>query len=91
MKKQFRVHHFDIQDLMATMLGKYKEYENEEIDDKELEDQFYEEFDVNFEQFHKLVEHLMPYTVINDSPLTRIKRIGFVNHEDGIYIAKAEL
>jgi hypothetical protein len=91
MQKKFKVHHFDTQDLMATMLGKYKEYQNDEIDDAELENQFYEEFDVNFEQFHKLIEHLVPYTMPTDSPLTRIKRLGFVNHEEGLYIVKVDL
>jgi adenosine deaminase len=91
MLKKFDVHYFDTQDLMATMLGKYKEYDNGEIEDRELENQFYEEFDVNFEQFHKLVEHLVPHTVITDSPLTRIKRVGFVNHEAELYIVKVDL
>ncbi len=87
--KRIRVHHWDVEELMAKMLGKSKEYENDEIED--LESEFYEKFEVDSEAFHKLVEHLMPYTVMSKSDLTETVRIGFVDHAEGVYIIKEDL
>ena len=71
---------------MAAMLAKTEEFENDEIED--LEDEFYERFEVGFDQFHKIVEHLLPYSFISKSPLTDTLLIGFADHNRGVYLVK---
>ena len=71
---------------MARMLGKLTEYENDEIED--LENEFYEKFDIDSDQFQTVVEHLMPYTVLSKSELSEEIRIGFVDHEKSVYVIK---
>ena len=84
-----RVSYFEIGELMAKMIGKQEEYENDEIDD--LEEEFYSKFDIDSSQFHYLIEHLMPYTVLSRSELNDNLRIGFVDHENGVYLVKSDI
>lgn len=86
---RIRVDYWAVQELMAKMLNKTEEFENDEIDD--LENEFYEKFEVDEEQFHKIVEHLLPYSFISKSPLTQKLLIGFADHVKGIYIVKEVL
>lgn len=84
--QRIRVSHWDVEELMARMLGKLTEYENDEIED--LENEFYEKFDIDSDQFQTVVEHLMPYTVLSKSELSEEIRIGFVDHEKSVYVIK---
>lgn len=86
---RIRTHHWGVEELMAAMLNKTEQYENDEIED--LEDEFYNEFDVDTEQFHKIVEHLLPYSYITESPLTEKLLIGFADHNKNVFIIKEEL
>ena len=84
--QRITVSHWDVEELMARMLGKLDEYENDEIED--LEDEFLEKFEIDSDQFKKVVEHLMPYTVLSKSELSDDIRIGFVDHEKSVYVIK---
>lgn len=88
MKKKIAVSYWDVEELASKLLGLEEEFENEEIED--LDDRFYDKFNVSLEDFHGLVEHLMPYTVLSKSELSETLRIGFVDHEEGIYVVKSE-
>ncbi len=90
-KQKYRVNSLDVEMLMASMLGKLEEYEDDEIEMGAIEEEFIEKFEVDQEQFHKIVEHLMPYTVLSKSELSETLRIGFVDHANGVYLAKAEM
>lgn len=87
--ERVRVSPFDIEELMAKMIGKQEEYEKDEIEN--LEGEFYEKFDIDSEQFHYLIEHLLPYSVLSRSELSDKLRIGFVDHSQGYYIVKGEI
>ena len=87
--QRIRVSHWDVEELMARMLGKLTEYENDEIED--LEGEFYEKFDIDSDQFQNVVEHLMPYTVLSKSELSDEIRIGFVDHEQSVYVIKEKV
>ena len=78
-----------VEEIMAAMLNKTEQFENDEIED--LEGEFYEEFEVGFDQFHKIIEHLMPYSFISKSPLSDTIVIGFADHNRGMYLVKEEL
>lgn len=86
---RIRVHYWGVQELMATMLGKIEQFENDLIED--LEGEFYDEFEVDADAFHKIVEYLIPYTSLSESPLTGKLLIGFANHNENIYITKQVL
>lgn len=88
MKKKISVSHWDVEELAAHLLGLEEEFENDEIED--LDDQFYDKFNVSLDDFHGLVEHLMPYTVLSKSEISETLRIGFVDHEKGVYLVKSE-
>jgi hypothetical protein len=77
--------------LAAKILDKENEYENEEITDRDLEKMLYDEFEIDFYNFHKLIEHIMPYTCIDKSPLTDEYRIGLVDHSNNCFIVVAHL
>jgi hypothetical protein len=83
---RIRTHHWGVEELMAKMLNKTEEYENDEIED--LEDEFYQEFGIDSNQFQKIVEHLLPYSFISKSPLSGQVLIGFADHNNDMYIIK---
>lgn len=60
--------------------------ENDDPDDSAIEDALYEKFDCSIEQFHKIAEALMPFTIPAKSALTDTVYCGFV--KDGMFIAK---
>lgn len=86
---RIKTHYWGIEELMAAMLNKTEDYENDEIED--LADEFYEEFEVDTDAFHKIVEHLLPFAHISKSPLSEKILIGFANHTNGTYILKEEI
>ena len=83
---RIRTHYWGVEELMAKMLNKTEQYENDEIED--LEDEFYQEFEVDSNQFQKIVEHLLPYSFISKSPLSGQVLIGFADHNNDMYIIK---
>lgn len=87
--KTIRVSHIDIEELMAKMLDKSEEYENDEIED--LEGEFFDEFDVDSEQFTKIVEHLLPYSHLTKSALSESFIVGFADHSENVFIVKSHL
>jgi hypothetical protein len=77
---------FNTLELAAKILDKENEYENGEITDSDLEQMLYDEFEIDFENFHKLIEHILPYTCVDKSPLTGKFRIGLADHGTNCFI-----
>lgn len=79
-----KLDHWDVEELAATILGV------EETDYSEtLDEALYDKFDVSFEQFHKIVEALVDYTIPAKSALTDATYKGFI--KDGAFIVKGEV
>lgn len=70
----------DLQMLMGAALGLTEEQTEDIInrDETDLDDQFYEKFDVDTEAFGNLVEALLPLTPMIQSPLTQQLYHAFV-------------
>ena len=77
---------FNTLELAAKIFDKEKEYENEDITDRDIEKMLYDEFEIDFENFHKLIEHILPYTCVDKSPLTGKFRIGLADHGTNCFI-----
>lgn len=82
---------FSTFELAAKILDKENEYENDEITEKEIEQMLYDEFKIDFDNFHKLIEHILPYTCVDKSPLTDEYRIGLVDHLTQCFILTNDL
>jgi hypothetical protein len=77
---------FDTLELAAKIFDKEKEYENEDITDRDIEKMLYDEFEIDFNNFHKLIEHILPYSCVDKSPLKDEYRIGLVDHSNRCFI-----
>lgn len=78
-----KAHYFDVEDLAAKILGFGDSYESGQI-----EQGLYDKFEISTEQFHKVVEALLPYTIPAKTALTGSVCHGFV--DDGCFIVKGE-
>lgn len=74
----------DAEELAAVMLGIGEDYDSEKI-----EDALFEKFEISFEQFHKVAEALMPFTVAAETAIGGKIYCGFVH--DGAFIAKMDI
>lgn len=84
-KKKFKISNFDFEELGAKLCGL-----DEDSEYSDIESAIWEKYEMSFESFEKLVNDLIPYTVKSKSDLTESVRYGFVDHEKGYYILKAE-
>lgn len=82
---------FSTFELAAKILDKENEYENDEITEKEIEQMLYDEFEIDFDNFHKLIEHILPYTWVEKSHVTERYRIGLADHSNNCFIVVAHL
>lgn len=78
--------YWEIEELAAAMLGKTEEYENESLEN--LDELFYDAFDIDTSQLHKLVEHLLPMIDAGQS-ITGCMHKGFA--QDGCFIVKVDV
>lgn len=78
--------YFGTEELAAHICGVYEEYENSDLDSSVIEEALYDKFNIGFEEFHKIVEHLTPLIRTSKSELTGNNYRGFV--VDGCYIVK---
>ena len=82
---------FNTLELAAKIFDKEKEYENEDITDRDIEKMLYDEFEIDFDNFHKLIEHILPYTWVEKSHVTERYRIGLADHSNNCFIVVAHL
>lgn len=85
--KPVRLDWMGIQELACAMLGiDYDDAINEgEID---IDGKFYDEFEVDIDQFQKIVEHLITIADCGRSPLTETLYQGFSKPVDGVENAR---
>lgn len=73
---------FDVEDLARIVCGL-----KEDADGDAVEMALFEKFEISFEQFHAVVEALMPYTIPARAAISGESFHGFVT--DGAFIIKA--
>jgi hypothetical protein len=84
------VSYWEVEELAAQICGVSEEFEEDQIDSSELEEKLYEEFEIDMEQFHKIVSHLVPLADCSKSPLTEKLVMGFSNPEHNMWICRTE-
>lgn len=84
MLKPYKISVWDVEELAAYLCDKKEEYENDELED--LENIFYEKFDLGIIEFTKILEYLLPTIQMDRSELTGEVRAGFA--DDMCYIVK---
>lgn len=72
----------DAEELAVAMLA----LDEETADSSAIEDALYEKFEVSFEQFHKIAEALLPFTIPAKAAISGETFHGFV--KDGAFIAR---
>jgi hypothetical protein len=70
-----RLHYWDTEELAAYLCG--LDYEDDNIESDDIENALYEKFEISFDSFHKLCEHLLPMVDVGVSPLTKERYKGF--------------
>ena len=78
------IHWIDVEALACAITGI-----SDDADSYTVEESLSEKFDVSFEQFHNLVEALVPFTIPAKAALTEEIYHGFVR--DGAFIVKATM
>lgn len=81
--KKSRISYWDVEELAAYIAGLGDEYS-----DDELREKFYDKFEVEFEAFHKIVEHLLPMVTVGQTLSGKIHR-GFSTN--GCFLLKEEV
>jgi hypothetical protein len=54
----------------------------------DIDDELYEKFDVNLEQFHKIVSALLPMAMVSGQTVSGETYQGFVNRERNCFLVK---
>jgi hypothetical protein len=88
MSNKMKVSGWDFEDLALKVCGLDT---NQDAGYAEAEEALWDKYEISFESFEKLITDLLPYTVKSKSEITDTTRFGFVDHEEGVYILKAEL
>ena len=80
--------HWEMQELAGAALGLTEDQTDAVINDSEdFDTPLFEKFGVDFEQFSKVAEALLPLTPVLKSPLTDDRNHAFVRQVEGGYIA----
>jgi len=74
----------DAEELAVAMMA----LDEETADSDTIEQALADNFDISFEQFHKIAEQLIKFTPVQVSPLTEAKYCGFVDVTGTYFIAK---
>lgn len=77
-----KLHHWDTEELAQALLNTEAEFDA-------LEVLLYKKFDVDFDTFHRLIEALIEFTPITQSPLTKARYKGFV--KGNYFVCKSEV
>jgi len=78
------IHWTDIEELARILLGS-----DENADADEIEQELYDEYEISFEQFVKLIRALVKFTPVVETAILRTKAQGFVH--EGALIVKQDV
>lgn len=85
-KSEERIDYMDVEALAAVMCGK-----TDDDDSSDIENAFYDKFDITLENFGKVVEVLWPMLDMGISPLTDTPFMGFSNRKEQAWIIKKDI
>jgi hypothetical protein len=73
--KKATVHVFDMEELACKIMG--IDYDEINADTEVIEEELYNQFEIDLENFSEIVNRLLPLIDIGESPLTKQKFKGF--------------
>lgn len=84
------IYYSDVQELACAILNlNYDDLVNEGREN-EIEKALYEKYEIDMEQFYKIVGALLPFTPIVQAGLSGKKYHAFVNEKESLMIVKLE-
>ena len=69
------VHQFDMEELACKILG--IDYDEIDADTEVIEEELYNQFEIDLENFSEIVNRLLPLIDVGESPITKEKYKGF--------------
>ena len=85
------MNYWDAQELACAILGLNCDDLVDEGRENEIEEALYEKFEIDMEQFVKIVEALLPFTPVVQAGLTGNKYHAFVNEKESLMIVKQKV
>ena len=83
--------YYDAQKLACAILGVNYDDLVDEGRENEIEEALYEKFEIDMENFIKIVEALLPFTPVVQAGLTGNKYHAFVNEKESLMIVKQKV
>lgn len=87
--KKAKVMMFDIEELACKITG--LDYEEINADTSVIENKLYEEFEIDLDNFSRIISRLLPLIDIGESPLTNKVYKGFADNENNCWLVKTEV
>lgn len=78
-----KIDYIDTEELAAYLLGLDDDYDTETIDEA-----LTEKYEISFDQFHKIVELLIPLCEVAKSPITGVVFRGFADRKEGFWLTR---
>lgn len=82
---------WDAEELAYRAMGNSSDATDELINDGDIDEAIYEKYDCSFETYCKIVEDLVKFTPVQQSPLSGKKFHAFVDAAEGIAILKEDV
>jgi hypothetical protein len=83
------ISNWEVEELACYICGKSEDEIDEIINDGSINEILYEKYEIDFEQFYKIVDDLIKFTLPIKTELANIKVRGFV--KDDNFIVKEEI
>ncbi|MFK8302665.1 hypothetical protein ACI75Y_07110 [Capnocytophaga stomatis] len=87
--KKAKVSIWDIEQLACKITG--LDYDEIDADTSVIEDKLYEEFEIDLDNFAKIISRLLPLIDVGKSPLTKKVYKGFADNENNCWLVKTEV
>ena len=81
---------WDIEELAYRAMGKTEEQTEDAIDNGDIDEAVYEKYDCSFDTYCQIVNDLIKFTPLVESPLTGTKFHAFVDVEQQRAIVKVD-
>jgi len=78
------IEYIEVEELAAYLVGLREEWEEGEAGYIEISDKFEDEYGINLDNFHTLLESLFPLLAVRKSELTNSTYVGFAGTEHWI-------
>lgn len=83
--------YYEAQELACAILGLNYDDLADEGRENEIDEAFYEKFEIDMNQFVNIVEALLPFTPVVQAGLTGNKYHAFVNEKESLMIVKQKV